>query len=273
MIDLITLLKMRHVPVATHSLKIHLAVHNGKEHPLDQYITGRFDAWQAQQSQRNFECEQVIGLIDFSREGAAQQWLFAGLYTVHGSVPNPGDDKGVIYQMQRVPGLDDMAGRVVVHYARSGRASYIWYQESQSYQVSEIRPKPMSLATFPGYNNIVLMHRDLRTITQLQPADWRTALSHVNGIYVITDTYTGRQYVGQAAGKAGVWGRWNDYIQNGHGGNKQLKEIIDQHGLAYAEHFQYAMLEVIAMYATIDEIHAREQHWMRVLQTRQHGLN
>lgn len=275
MLDLIHLLQIRNIPVATDNLKVHLAGFNGKEHPLDKYTSGRFDAWQAQQNMRNFECAQVLGLIDYSREGLPHRWLFAGLYTVHGCVPdhNKGKEHAVIYQMQLMPGMDDLRGRVIVEYRRSGRASYIWYQPTQSYLIQEVRPKPISLATFPGYSNVVIMHNDLQTVIQNQPADWKSALAHTNGIYVITDTQTGRHYVGQAAGSAGIWGRWCDYERTGHGGNKELKKLINTHGQEYAQHFQYAIVETMAMYATVEEIHAREQHWMHVLRTPEYGLN
>lgn len=273
MIDFITLLQSQKIPIELTSLKIHLAGYNGKEHPFDKYVTGRFDEWQAQQSQKNFDCKQVIGLIDYSREGAPHHWLFAGLYTVHGSKPKPNDEKGVIYQMEMIPGLDELVGRIIIHYQRSGRNSYIWYKETQSYTVQEIRPKPIGLASFPGYRNIIIMHRDLQTIMNKVPKDWHTALTHMNGIYVITDTLTGNQYVGQATGSAGIWHRWKNYAHTGHGGNVHLKQLIQTHGPTYAEHFQYAILETMEMHATTEEIHAREQHWMRVLRTHQHGLN
>ncbi len=172
-----------------------------------------------------------------------------------------------------MPGMDDLLGRVIVHYQRSGRASYIWYQPSQAYPIQEVRPEPVKMARFPGYGDVVLMHHDLQMIIQNQPEGWRTALEHTNGIYVITDTHTGRHYVGQAAGGAGIWGRWRDYTETGHGGNVQLKQLIQTHGLAYAQNFQYAIVETMTMHATTHEIHASEQHWMRVLRTHQHGLN
>lgn len=44
--------------------KVHLAQHNGLEHPMDVYLAGDFDEWQSWQSRRNFECEYVIGLVE-----------------------------------------------------------------------------------------------------------------------------------------------------------------------------------------------------------------
>jgi len=99
------------------------------------------------------------------------------------------------------------------------------------------------------------------------------ALSHTKGIYVITDTQAGQHYVGQAAGAGGFWQLWSDYATTGHGHNVQLKALLDEKGDAHAANFQSAILETMPIYASNTEIDAREQHWMRVLHTRTHGLN
>ena len=99
------------------------------------------------------------------------------------------------------------------------------------------------------------------------------ALSHTKGIYVITDTQSGKHYVGQAAGDGGFWQRWSNYAAAGHGNNVQLKALLNEQGAAHAAHFQYAILETMPIYTSDAEINAREQHWMRVLNTRTHGLN
>jgi excinuclease UvrABC nuclease subunit len=54
---------------------------------------------------------------------------------------------------------------------------------------------------------------------------WRTALSSVLGIYLITDTLDGRQYVGKADGAESIRQRWSVYAANGHGNNVELKNI------------------------------------------------
>lgn len=56
-------------------------------------------------------------------------------------------------------------------------------------------------------------------------ASWRTALSSVIGIYLITDTLDGRQYVGKADGMENIRQRWGSYAANGHGGNVELKGL------------------------------------------------
>ncbi|MEI2420593.1 GIY-YIG nuclease family protein, partial [Arthrospira platensis SPKY2] len=61
-----------------------------------------------------------------------------------------------------------------------------------------------------------------------QEKTWKTALSSVKGVYVITDTSNGKLYIGSAYSVESIWHRWSEYTKNGHGGNKQLKALIEQ---------------------------------------------
>lgn len=55
-------------------------------------------------------------------------------------------------------------------------------------------------------------------------ASWRTALSSVVDIYLITDTLHGRQYVGKASGAESIRQRRSVYAVNRHGNNvEQLR--------------------------------------------------
>ena len=74
--------------------------------------------------------------------------------------------------------------------------------------------------------------------------EWANRLSSVAGIYLITDTKTGKHYVGSASGEVGgIWGRWSQYAKTKHGGNVQLKKLIEQDP-DYCRNFQYSILEV-----------------------------
>lgn len=277
MLDLINVLKAHGLPVntATKQLKIHLACYDQKFNPLDEFKAGRFANWQSHQTRRNFDCKQVIGLIDFDRIGGKDTWLFAGLFQVNGAAepPNADHPDHYLYNTTLLPNQDDIIGRIVVHYRRTSRASYLWYEDAIKFPIDEIRAKPVSVKEFTGFANVLLMHADLQHIMQHAAPEWKMALSHTKGIYVITDTQSGKHYVGQAAGDGGFWQRWSNYAAAGHGNNVQLKALLNEQGAAHAAHFQYAILETMPIYTSDAEINAREQHWMRVLHTRTHGLN
>jgi len=41
----------------------------------------------------------------------------------------------------------------------------------------------------------------------------------VQGVYLITDSSTDKQYVGKVNGTERILGRWKNYVSDGHGGN------------------------------------------------------
>ena len=57
-------------------------------------------------------------------------------------------------------------------------------------------------------------------------SDWKSALQAVAGVYVITDTHTGKLYVGSAYGGEGIRGRRRSYVETCHGGNKELRALF-----------------------------------------------
>ncbi len=55
---------------------------------------------------------------------------------------------------------------------------------------------------------------------------------------------TGKQYVGSAYGGDGIWHRWVRYAKDGHGGNKEIKDLLKVKGRKYPSNFQFSVLEV-----------------------------
>lgn len=74
------------------------------------------------------------------------------------------------------------------------------------------------------------------------------------------------QYVGLAAGENGFWGRWQSYIQTGHGGNLGLKSRDPSD-------YRVSILEVAGSKMNTDEIIHLEQRWKEKLQSKEMGLN
>lgn len=270
MIDLISFLQAAGVGVRTEGLKLHLAGWNGHEHPIDVFHEGRFDEWQQRQNQKNFECSQVLALINLGYGN----WMFAGVYARVDRMDHPVFPGEHRYTLNLLPGQDDLIARVIVRHHRRDRGTYVWYRpEKHALEIAEIRREKLSIGDFPGYREVCLSHARLRIITGQKLASWHGALAHAKGVYVITDTSTGKLYVGKADGKEGLWQRWCNYAADGHGGNKELKALIDEHGFDYAKNFQYSLLEILGPDTTDEEVLRRESFWMTALGTRQHGLN
>lgn len=62
---------------------------------------------------------------------------------------------------------------------------------------------------------------------------------------MITDRSNGKLYVGSATSNNGVvLQRWENYINSGYGGNKELIDLVNKEGIDYIKrNFQYSILE------------------------------
>lgn len=85
----------------------------------------------------------------------------------------------------------------------------------------------------------------------------------------------GKLYVGSATSDNGMLlKRWKDYISNGHGGNAELKKLVNQKGIEYIkQNFQYLILENYNSKIDDSVILERENWWKEILQSRNFGYN
>ena len=265
MLTLLDLLQTRDIQLGKY--KLHLAT--GPERSvLRAFFSGKFQQFQEEQYKLNFKCDHVIGLISLDND----RWLFAGVYKVLCVVK--GTDTPYLYQTEPIPGLEDLIGRVILHFHRPSRQSYIWGDRyAYLLEVSEILPQKMTVLPFPQYNNVILPYADLCLIVKQQEAGWKAALSNVQGVYLIADQATGRLYVGSAYGVGGIWQRWMNYALTGHGGNIEIEQVLALHGLGYTSNFQYSILEIADLNATEEYLVERESYWKEALLTQIFGYN
>ena len=129
-------------------------------------------------------------------------------------------------------------------------------------EIADAEPMP-----FPGFDALALDYAQLLAVMrEHRYASWRTALASVVGIYLITDTRDGRQYVGKADGSENIRQRWGAYAANGHGGNVELRGLNPST-------FRLSLLRVFDPATPTREIDAAETHFKRALDSRKHGLN
>jgi hypothetical protein len=267
---LFELLFLKNKDVLPQSSKVHLAVWNGEDNPLDVYLSGEFEDWQSWQSKKNFERNHIVSLIQLS---GTDRWLFVGSYN---SIESKYIEEHNCFQYStsEIDSLNELAGRLIVSFKRSGRASYLLAENwSENMFVSEVLPKKMVVEDFKGYGSTCLSKIKLDLIINQNLDSWRSALSAVSGIYLITDTATGKLYVGSATGDCGIWQRWCDYSYNGHGGNKELKRVLKNEGNDYSSNFQYSILEIADTHTNTESIIERESYWKNVLCSREYGYN
>ena len=270
---LFDLIRLMDGGVTPQETKIHLATSNGIEDPLEVFAVGGFDDWQCIQTKKNFERPLVLGLI--AMPGRAQ-WLYAGVYSSNGCEWLKKRERWD-YDLAPLESCAEFGGRLVASFERPGRQSYLCAERwIESNTVAEIRAEPLTLAEFPGYRAIHLSKRQLDAIVRQRPESWRTALSNVAGVYLISVTASsdGCLYVGSASGEGGLWQRWCNYSETGHGGNRELRQLLKKHP-EYASTLHFSLLEVADVSTGADDLLSRESHWKEVLLTRRaaHGLN
>ena len=268
MIKLMDLFKITGVYLNTY--KIHCATAK-EESPLEAFFEGRFKTWQEHQSQQNFRCDEIISLIHLQED----KWLFAGIYQVLGvKHRQQGDKSWYDYGTKEMGGLDHLTGRVVVQFRKRFSASYlIGPKYIDKLLVSEIREKQMRVADFPGYNAVYLSYRNLRTIVRKNMPQWKAALSNVGGVYLITDTRTGKLFVGCAHGEDTIWHQWVSFAISGHAEIKPLRRLLSNETGDYQFNFRFSVLEISDLKASKDYVLSRAAHWTEALQSAVFGYN
>ena len=258
-------------PLVDHgNCKIHFARWNGEIHPLDDWIgdRSRWQVWQEYYPGKNdFNRDYIFSLMQFYHE--PKTWLFGGLFKVLERPPQ--------YRNQYKVELDDFGkdyiGRLKIYSPYGARQTRTLMKQYYSeFVVKEILSKSYaddSFRPFPGFDKVNLSFKELEKFITDDNPNWRTALGSVSGVYLITDMQTGKRYVGSAYGEDGIWGRWSDYIESGHGGNKGIIELIEScGGKEYCrENFRFSLLEYCSPAVSENTIKYREGHWMEMLHT------
>lgn len=166
--------------------------------------------------------------------------------------------------------INDYRNRVIVHW----NAPIAWNQSNLRHPIEEIRAKGF-VRDFPGYYNIILDYIELKAILQnpLGNPEWKSKLTAVTGIYMILDTFTGKQYIGSAYSKdGGIWNRWQAYANNGHGGNVMLQQLVTD-SREYANRFRFSILRVMESSARARDVIEAESALKQKLGSRAFGYN
>ena len=194
-----------------------------------------------------------------------QDWLLVNAFEVR-------DDSKRLIEVNESAMSDysQYFGRLVITWKRKTRNIRMKSPEKiEELTIKTILEEPYNelVETFPGYENIDISWEELNRVLKLKT--WRTALENQKGVYLITDTFTNKRYVGSAYGDDMILGRWKSYAKNGHGGNKLLKELVAKEGIEYIKNnFRYSILDIYKSSVDDDTIIHRESWWKEVLLTR-----
>ncbi len=256
------------------NVKVKFNQHNGNENPMDLYlrdpeiVNTRWLFWRSKQ--RYFNVGQIaICLLKLSYD----TWL---LTTIKRVTEEYGISDGVNYRGEELPEYSQYYGRVIVKYHKTVQTQGMYYNTvKDELEVLEILPNIFDGDEFPGYDKVRLPYIQLKSILDRQKKSWIAALENQKAVYLITDRNNGKLYVGSATSDNGMLlSRWSSYAENGHGGNVELKELVESQGLDYVkQNFQYSILENYNARVDDHVILERESWWKETLQSRIFGYN
>lgn len=255
---------------APETYKLHFARYNRDEQPLDVFARNR-EEWRGWQ-------EYWPGRDDFNRPfvfsvmSNYQQpdtWVFGGIWRITSRPHESGDAYGVELSNE----LEPFIGRLLLAYRYTDRAARVNLERHlDGLEVHSISPTPYQGRAFPGFEDLDVTFAELEVIVRQDRQDWRRPMENAKGIYLISDTLTGRAYVGSAYGEVGLWSRWCNYVSTGHGGNVELRQLVTDPSLAYCRKaFRFSVLEHHTSRASDELVLSRESRWKRVLMTRGPG--
>ena len=225
--------------------------------------------WGRQGRRRNFFPGHWV--FSFSRI-SADEWLFISAVKIT-DIPVNDWAKGDVLDM-----FKPLFGRLIIKCNKGDAFSRYVFKLSTYLEeaiVKEILPCLYSGEKFEGYDRVHLPYRRLADIfdKKILPTYYE-ALSKITGVYCLTDTYTGKLYIGSATGEGGVLQRWGNYLGSQHGGNKKLIALRDKEGPEYFEkYFTFTLLEYFSLSYDSDKVLEREQYWKRCFDTIKNGYN
>ncbi len=236
------------------------------------------NSWKTKQANNNLNrCNYLLAFAQYYPYGP-EFYIFGGMYKVEKIIPEVYDTHG--YKLFLMDNFEDYRKRLIIKLNKPiGRniynKPYNNVQKDFDPEVYELAPST-KLGSFPGYSKVLLAHKDLQTIFNMNAPEWKNALSSVKGIYCITDKSTGQLYIGSASGDiGGIWQRWSSYadVSNLTGGNKTFEELKNNGADYIIDNFTYSILEIFDMRTKREVIIQREEYWKRVFQTVKFGMN
>jgi GIY-YIG catalytic domain len=210
---------------------------------------------QAKQTKNVFQRKYVASFI----ATPTKETLFTGLFQV---VDRSQEENGKWrFQFEACEELKELEGRLFVSWNPVRSPDRL--SEKEDPKVLYIKKE--SEKAFPGFHQFSYPVTDIKTM----PQSWKQSLERLKGIYLLTCSVTGKQYVGSASGEEGFISRWNHYAEKGSGDNVGLIKHLKEYGPT----FFVSLLEIASSFDNVSDIRDKETYWKNKLKTKQFGLN
>lgn len=256
------------------TVKVRFNQSNGIEDPMDLYlknpeiVNNQWFLWRTKS--KLFKVGEVaICLLKLSSD----TWL---LTTIKKITEDLDVCDSINYKAEELEKYNKFYGRVILKYHKTVQTQVMYLGTvKDELEVLEILPTIFEGDEFAGYDKVSLSYSQLEAIIKLKKQTWIGALENQKAVYLQTDKVTGKLYVGSATSDQGMLlSRWKNYIENGHGGNVGLKELVREKGFDYIKkNFQYTIIENFNAKVDDHYVLERESYWKEVLRSREFGYN
>ncbi|MBR4837139.1 MAG: GIY-YIG nuclease family protein [Bacteroidales bacterium] len=190
-------------------------------------------------------------IMFFIQDNETRESRFALTVKVKGVISHSkikdADKNRTYFDFELVDDFLNLEGRAVINWVGQAPMQY-WYNNGDP--TRGINPKQLvkidelpCQTSFITYEEVVLNFLDLQYIFKTEDKDWKEKLQAVNCVYAIVEKETGNTYIGVTYNNDGIWGRWKDYAETGHGGDVELKKYIKK--IEDAHRFQWTILETL----------------------------
>lgn len=256
------------------TVKVRFNQSNGIENPMDLYlknpeiVNNQWFLWRTKS--KLFKVGEIaICLLKLSSD----TWL---LTTIKKITEDLDVCDSINYKAEELEKYKKFYGRVILKYHKTVQTQVMYLGTvKDELEVLEILPTIFDGDEFAGYDKVSLSYSQLEAIIKLKKQTWIGALENQKAVYLQTDKVTGKLYVGSATSDQGMLlSRWKNYIENGHGGNVGLKELVREKGFDYIKkNFQYTIIENFNAKVDDHYVLERESYWKEVLRSREFGYN
>ena len=256
------------------TVKVRFNQSNGIENPMDLYlknpeiVNNQWFLWRTKS--KLFKVGEIaICLLKLSSD----TWL---LTTIKKITEDLDVCDSINYKAEELKKYNKFYGRVILKYHKTVQTQVMYLGTvKDELEVLEILPTIFDGDEFAGYDKVSLSYSQLEAIIKLKKQTWIGALENQKAVYLQTDKVTGKLYVGSATSDQGMLlSRWKNYIENGHGGNVGLKELVREKGFDYIKkNFQYTIIENFNAKVDDHYVLERESYWKEVLRSREFGYN
>ena len=249
------------------------------------YENGFFELYLKTQGKKRFEnCRYILNFV--GTQGTLGRYegcyLVKGVHSAKGmEFPKgfpikPKNPPEFYYDLEKQDIMQEYEDRLIIDWGQGARN---WcHNGTTEKEIVALMPhrNAQLVSKLTDFENMRLSFDELESIIAAPDfySDWVGALSTTYAIYLITDTVSGKQYVGSAYGKNGLYGRWSEYVNTRHGGNKKIKELLKEDSERYHK-FQFSILQILPKSLAVDNtsVIEIESLWKSKLNTIQFGLN